>query len=43
LLVRADRQVSWQAGLDLCAMAQQVGFVVAQVAVEPPSPESTLK
>jgi biopolymer transport protein ExbD len=43
LLVRADRKVSWQAGLDLCAMAQQVGFVVAQVAVEPPSPESALK
>jgi len=43
LLVRADRQVSFQAGLDLCEIARQVGFVVAQVAAEPPSPESTLK
>ena len=43
LLVRADRQVSFQAGLDLCEMARQVGFVNAQVAAEQPLPETTLK
>jgi len=43
LLVRADRQVSFQAGLDLCEMALQAGFVTAQVAAERPFPEPTLK
>ena len=40
MLVRADRQVSVQAFLDLCEMARQVGFVHVQVAAEQPQPDS---
>jgi len=36
MLVRADRQVSVQAFLDLCVMARQVGFVHVQIAAEQP-------
>jgi len=36
LLVRADRQVSMQAFLDLCEMARQVGFAHVLAAAEPP-------
>jgi biopolymer transport protein ExbD len=39
MLVRADRQVSLQAFLDLCEMARQVGFANVLVAAEPPGPE----
>ena len=43
MLVRADRQVSMQAFLDLCAMAREVGFANVVVAKESPGPESALK
>jgi biopolymer transport protein ExbD len=43
LLVRADRQVSMQAFLDLCDMAKQVGFKGVLVAADQPLPESALK
>jgi biopolymer transport protein ExbD len=36
MLVRADRQVSMQAFLDLCEMARQVGFANVLVAAELP-------
>ena len=36
LLVRADRQVSMQAFLDLCGMAREIGFGGVLVAAEPP-------
>ena len=36
LLVRADRQVSMQAFLDLCDMAREIGFAGVLVAAEPP-------
>jgi len=39
LLVRADRQVSMQAFLDLCDMAKQVGFKGVLVAADQPLPE----
>lgn len=41
MLVRADRQVSVQAFLDLCEMARQVGFVHVQIAAEQPQPGNT--
>jgi biopolymer transport protein ExbD len=41
MLVRADRQVSFQAGLDLCEMARQVGFAHVQLAAEQPHPEGS--
>lgn len=40
MLVRADRQVSMQAFLDLCEMAKQVGFANVLVAGEQPAPEA---
>ncbi len=43
MLVRADRQVSLQAGLELANMAKSVGFANVVLAVEPPGPESLLK
>ncbi len=43
MLVKADRQVSMQAFLDLCAMAREVGFAHVVVAKESPDPESPLK
>ena len=39
LLVRADRQVSMQAFLDLCEMAKSVGFANVLVAAESPGAE----
>jgi biopolymer transport protein ExbD len=39
LLVRADRQVSMQAFLDLCDMAKQVGFKGVLVAADQPLPD----
>ena len=39
LLVRADRQVSMQAFLDLCEMAKSVGFTNVLVAAESPGAE----
>ena len=39
MLVRADRQVSMQAFLDLCEMARSVGFANVLVAAEPPGPD----
>jgi len=39
LLVRADRQVSMQAFLDLCDMAKQVGFKSVLVAADQPLPD----
>ena len=43
MLVRADRQVSMQAFLDLCEMARSAGFAHVLVAAEPPAKESALK
>ena len=43
MLVRADRQVSLQSFLDLCAMAREVGFANVQVAAEKPAVESAPK
>lgn len=43
MLVRADRQVSMQAFLDLCEMARQVGFANVVAAAEQPAPENTAK
>ena len=43
MLVRADRQVSVQAFLDLCEMAKQVGFARVVMAAEQPAPESPAK
>ena len=43
MLVRADRQVSMQAFLDLCEMARQVGFANVVAAAEQPSPENAAK
>ena len=43
MLVRADRQVSMQAFLDLCEMARQVGFANVVAAAEQPAPESGAK
>ena len=43
MLVRADRQVSMQAFLDLCEMARQVGFANVVAAAEQPSPEGQAK
>jgi len=43
MLVRADRQVSMQAFLDLCAMARQVGFANVVAAAEQSEPGSALK
>jgi biopolymer transport protein ExbD len=40
MLVRADRQVSMQAFLDLCEMARQVGFANVLAAAEQPTPEA---
>ncbi len=40
MLVRADRQVSMQAFLDLCEMARQVGFANVVAASEQPAPEN---
>jgi len=39
MLVRADRQVSMQAFLDLCDMARQVGFAHVLAAAEQPEPD----
>ncbi len=39
MLVRADREVSMQAFLNLCEMARQVGFVQVLAAAESPGPE----
>lgn len=41
LLVRADKQVSLQAFMDLCAMARAVGFAKVQLAAEPQRKEET--
>ena len=43
MLVRADRQVSMQAFLDLCEMARSVGFANVLVAAEPSGPEGGSK
>ena len=43
MLVRADRQVSMQAFLDLCDMARAVGFANVLIAAEPQRPEHPLK
>ena len=43
LLVRADRQVSMQAFLDLCEMAKSVGFANVLVAAESPGAEISPK
>ena len=43
MLVRADRQVSMQAFLDLCEMARSVGFANVLVAAEPPGTDHTRK
>ena len=43
MLVRADRQVSMQAFLDLCDMAKSVGFAHVVVAAETPGAENPLK
>ncbi len=43
MLVRADRQVSMQAFLDLCNMAHAVGFARVVVAAEPPGPANSFK
>ena len=43
LLVRADRQVSMQAFLDLCEMAKSVGFANVLVAAESASGENSHK
>ncbi len=40
LLVRADRQVSMQAFLDLCDMARAIGFANVLVAAEPQEKEN---
>lgn len=42
MLVRADRQVSMQAFLDLCEMARSVGFANVLAAAEQPSPATAL-
>lgn len=42
MLVRADRQVSMQAFLDLCEMAREVGFANVLAAAEQPQPGRTL-
>ena len=43
MLVRADRQVSMQAFLDLCEMARSVGFANVLVAAETPAPDNPRK
>lgn len=43
MLVRADRQVSMQAFLDLCSMARSVGFANVVVAAETPGADTPLK
>lgn len=43
MLVRADRQVSMQAFLDLCSMARGVGFAKVVVAAEAQGPASPFK
>jgi biopolymer transport protein ExbD len=43
MLVRADRQVSMQAFLDLCEMARQVGFANVLAAAEQTATESASK
>jgi biopolymer transport protein ExbD len=43
MLVRADRQVSMQAFLDLCEMARQVGFANVVAAAEQPPAENPAK
>lgn len=43
MLVRADRQVSVQAFLELCEMARSVGFAKVQAAAELPQPGTILK
>lgn len=43
MLVLADRQVSVQAFLDLCAMARSLGFASVQAAAEPTDDERKLK
>jgi biopolymer transport protein ExbD len=43
MLVRADRQVSMQAFLDLCVMARGLGFVNVLVAAEPQNPATAVK
>jgi biopolymer transport protein ExbD len=43
MLVRADRQVSMQAFLDLCEMARQVGFANVVAAAEQPAAENAAK
>ena len=43
MLVRADRQVSMQAFLDLCDMARSVGFANVRVAAETPEPGQSSK
>ena len=43
MLVRADRQVSFQAGLELAGMAKAVGFANVVLAVEPPPKEGAPK
>lgn len=43
MLVRADRQVSMQAFLDLCNMAKSVGFANVLVAAESPGADDQLK
>ncbi len=40
MLVRADRQVSMQAFLDLCEMARAAGFARVVAAAEQPAPEA---
>jgi biopolymer transport protein ExbD len=42
LQVNADRQVSWQAILDLCVMAKSVGFAYVLMPTEAPSPANPL-
>ena len=43
MLVRADRQVSMQAFLDLCNMARSVGFASVVVPAESPGADGALK
>lgn len=43
MLVRADRQVSMQAFLELCEMARQVGFANVIAAAEQSAPENAAK
>jgi biopolymer transport protein ExbD len=41
--VNADRQVSWQAILELCDMAKAAGFASVLMPTESPGPANRLK